>query len=63
MEKRLKRSKRNIMIAGVCGGLAEYLDMDYSIVRILYALLSILSGGFIGLFIYFLSMLIIPQDY
>ena len=38
MEKKLKRSA-NKMIAGVCGGLAEYLGMDATIVRVIYALL------------------------
>ena len=35
--KRLYRSRRNSMIAGVCGGLAEYLNMDPTVVRLIYA--------------------------
>ncbi len=62
MKKQLKRSRNNVMLAGVCGGIAEYLDMDYSVVRILYVLLSVLSSGFPGLLIYFILMIIIPQD-
>ena len=49
MEKKLKRSA-NKMIAGVCGGLAEYLGMDATIVRVIYALL-VLFGG-VGILLY-----------
>ncbi len=62
MKKELKRSRNNVMIAGVCGGIAEYLDMDYSVVRVLYVLLSVLSSGFPGVLVYVILMLIMPQD-
>ena len=46
MEKRLRRSTRDCKIAGVCGGLAEYLDIDATVVRIAYILLSFFSAAF-----------------
>ena len=55
MEKKLKRSA-NKMIAGVCGGLAEYLGMDATIVRVIYALL-VLFGG-VGILLYLILALL-----
>jgi phage shock protein C len=59
--KKLKRSKKERMIAGVCGGLAEYFDMDPSMVRILYVLVSILSAAFPGTLAYIIMWIIIPE--
>ncbi|ERI95476.1 PspC domain protein [Clostridiales bacterium oral taxon 876 str. F0540] len=47
------------MIAGVCGGLAEYLDFDASIIRVLWALSILLLGT--GLLIYIVCAIIIPN--
>ena len=58
MEKKLKRSA-NKMIAGVCGGLAEYLGMDVTIVRVIYALL-VLFGG-VGILLYIILALLMPK--
>ena len=58
MEKKLKRSA-NKMIAGVCGGLAEYLGMDVTIVRVIYALLVICGG--VGLLLYLILALLMPK--
>lgn len=60
-KKRLMRSK-NGMIAGVCGGIADYLNMDATIVRILYVLLSLLSAAFPGTIVYFILWLVIPKE-
>lgn len=59
MEKKLYRSNSNRMVAGVCGGLAEYLDFDASIIRILWALSVLLLGT--GLLIYIVCAIIIPN--
>ncbi len=59
--KRLKRSYNDRMIAGVCGGLAEYFDLDSTLVRVGYVLLSVLSAGFPGLLVYIVLWLIIPE--
>ena len=58
--RRLTRSNRNKMIAGVCGGLAEYLDMDPTVVRVLYVLISILSAAFPGIVAYIILMFLMP---
>lgn len=58
--RRLTRSNRNKMIAGVCGGLAEYLDMDPTLVRVLYILVSILSAAFPGVIAYIILMFVMP---
>jgi phage shock protein C len=58
--RRLTRSNRNKMIAGVCGGLAEYLNMDPTVVRVLYVLVSILSAAFPGVIAYIVLMFLMP---
>ncbi len=58
--RRLTRSNRNKMIAGVCGGLAEYFDMDPTVVRVLYILVSILSAAFPGVIAYIILMFLMP---
>ncbi|PCH70448.1 MAG: stress-responsive transcriptional regulator [Bacteroidales bacterium] len=61
MSKKLKRSS-NKMIAGVCAGIAEYLGLDVSLVRILYVLLSIFSAGFPGLLVYIIFWFVLPDN-
>ena len=58
MEKKLYRSNTNKTIAGVCGGLAEYLNIDPTIIRVIWALVA-LSGA--GLVAYLICALIIPE--
>ncbi len=62
MEKKLRRSRNNQMIAGVCAGIAEYLNVDVTIVRVAYVLLSVLSVGFPGIIVYIILMFIMPLD-
>jgi phage shock protein PspC (stress-responsive transcriptional regulator) len=57
---RLHRSTGNRMIAGVCGGLAEWLGWDPTLVRILYVVVSIASAAFPGFLIYLVLWLIMP---
>jgi phage shock protein C len=57
--KRLYRSRDNRMISGVCAGLAEYLDVDPTIVRLLFVLGLVAGGG--TFFAYLVMMLIIPE--
>ena len=57
--KRLYRSNRNKMICGVCGGIAEYFNIDPTIVRLGFA---ILAFSWKGLLIYFLAAIIIPME-
>jgi len=59
--KRLYRSKKQRMIAGVCGGIAEYINTDPTIIRLLWAILTILTGFFPGILAYLLAWIIIPE--
>lgn len=61
MEKRLYRSKRYSVIAGVCGGFAEYFNIDPIITRILWIALSLASLG-TGVIIYVIAAIIMPED-
>ncbi|MCR5322641.1 MAG: PspC domain-containing protein [Lachnospiraceae bacterium] len=59
MEKRLHRSITDRKIAGVCGGIAEYFNIDPTIVRVLWAVFSCMGGG--GLLAYIVACLIMPE--
>jgi len=59
VEKKLTRSA-NKVLAGVCGGIAEYFDVDPTLIRVIYAVLAIFSAGFPGLLLYLILMLIMP---
>ena len=58
MNKKLYRNTDNKMIAGVCSGLAEYINIDPTIVRLIWALIA-LSGA--GLVAYLVAAIIIPE--
>ena len=58
MEKKLYRNPQNRILAGVCSGLAEYLNIDPTIVRVIWALVG-LSGA--GLLAYLICALLIPE--
>ena len=58
MNKKLYRNTENKMIAGVCSGVGEYLNIDPTIVRLIWALIA-LSGA--GLLAYLIAALIIPE--
>jgi len=58
MEKKLYRSSHNRIIAGVCSGLAEYLNIDPTVVRVIWALVSISGAGILA---YLVCALIIPE--
>jgi phage shock protein C len=60
--KRLRRSRDDRIIAGVCGGVAEWLGWDPTLVRVLYVLLSISSAGFPGILVYLVLWLIVPEE-
>jgi phage shock protein C len=57
----LRRSKTNRQIAGVVGGLAEYFNMDATLLRVVYVVGSIVSAAFPGLLVYVLLWLLIPE--
>ncbi|MEX0598994.1 MAG: PspC domain-containing protein, partial [Rhodothermales bacterium] len=58
---RLTRSVSDRMIAGVCGGLAEFFDVDSTLVRVVFVLLSVLSAAFPGLLVYVVLCLVLPE--
>ena len=57
----LYRSQRYRMIAGVCGGIAEWLGWSPTWVRLLYVLVSILSVAFPGLIVYIILWIVMPD--
>ena len=59
-DKRLVRSSSQKMIAGVCGGVAQYLGWDVTIVRLLWIVLTLAGGS--GILIYLILWLVMPQD-
>ena len=61
MKKRLLRSVRDRKLGGVCGGLAEYFDIDPTIVRLAWAFVSLASVG-VGVLAYFVAWIIIPEN-
>jgi phage shock protein C len=58
-QHRLYRSQTNKVFAGVCGGLAEYLTVDTTIVRLIWVLLTLLGGS--GIILYILAFFIVPE--
>lgn len=61
MKKTLARSSTDRKISGVCGGIAEYLNIDSTIIRVAFILI-VFAGGF-GLLLYILAAIIMPMDY
>ncbi len=57
----LRRSRRNRLIAGVCGGLAEWLGWSVTGVRVLYVLVSLLSAAFPGIVVYIILWVVMPE--
>ena len=60
MEKKLNRSRTDKKICGVCGGLAKYLNMDVTVVRLLAVLLTLFVGE--GLIAYIVAALVMPEE-
>ncbi len=58
----LKRSRENRMVAGVCGGIAEWLDWSPTLVRFLFVLVSIASAAFPGILVYLLMWILMPEQ-
>ena len=59
MNRKLYRSNTNRMICGVCGGIGEYLNIDPTLVRLIWALVACSGAGVVA---YLLAAVIIPQD-
>lgn len=59
MQKKLYRTTNGKMIAGVCGGVGEYLNIDPTVIRLLWVLFAFFGGG--GILAYIIAALIIPE--
>lgn len=60
MKKRLYRSTDNVMLAGVCSGLADFLGIDPTIVRLVWAVLALTAGT--GVLLYIIAAVVISKD-
>ncbi|UCD28606.1 MAG: PspC domain-containing protein [Planctomycetota bacterium] len=60
-QRSLRRSSSDYMIAGVCGGLAEYFGLSPTRMRIVYVLLSIFSAAFPGILVYIALWILLPR--
>ena len=58
--KRLYRSRTDRQLAGVCGGLANYLEIDPTMIRIAFVLLALFGGP--GLLLYIIMALVVPEE-
>jgi phage shock protein C len=58
--RKLYRSKTNRQLAGVCGGLAEYFNLDATLIRVLFVVLAVLGGS--GIVLYLALWIIVPKE-
>jgi phage shock protein C len=58
--RKLYRSRTNRQVAGVCGGLAQYFNIDATLIRVLFILLAVLGGS--GLVLYLAMWIIVPKE-
>ena len=59
-QKRMVRSRTNRMLCGVCGGLAEYFNVDPALIRLIFVGMTLLHGS--GLLIYVLLCIVMPEE-
>lgn len=59
-KKKLYRSTTDKMLTGVCGGLAEYLEMDSTVVRLVWTLVVIFTGFMPGVLVYIIAAIVMP---
>jgi phage shock protein C len=62
VKRPLKKSRGNRVIAGVVGGLAEYIGMDPALARVLYVLISVFSAAFPGILVYLILLVVMPES-
>jgi len=62
MTQRLSRSRTDRMLAGVCGGLAEYFGIDPTIVRVVFAVATVMTALLPGILLYAVMALVMPAD-
>lgn len=59
--KKLRRSRKDKMLAGVCAGLADFFGLDVTLVRVFYALATVFTA-FAGVLIYAILWIIVPEE-
>jgi phage shock protein C len=57
--RKLYRSRNQRMVAGVCGGLADYFDIDATVIRVLFLILAVFGGS--GLVVYLVMWIVVPD--
>lgn len=62
LSRPLRRSRTNRMVAGVMGGIAEYLGVDATLVRVIFVVGSVLSAAFPGTLVYLILWLVLPEQ-
>lgn len=63
MEQKKLTKSENKVLAGVCAGLAEYMGMDITVMRILYVLLTFCLAAFPGVLLYLIMALVMPEPW
>jgi phage shock protein C len=62
MEKKLYRSREHRILMGLCGGVGAYFEVDPNLARLVYAVLTVLTGVFPGMIAYVLGVFIVPLE-
>jgi phage shock protein C len=60
--RRLYRNQKSRMIGGVCGGLAKYWNVDVTIIRVIYVVMTLITNFFLGIAVYVIALLVIPSE-
>lgn len=60
--RKLKKSASNKKVAGVCGGIADYFDLDPTLIRVGCILLTLFSGVFGGILVYVILTFVMPDE-
>ncbi|MBO4211171.1 MAG: PspC domain-containing protein [Oscillospiraceae bacterium] len=60
MKKRLMKSRTDRKLAGVCGGIAEYLEVDPTVIRLVWVIVSLIGGS--GLLAYIAAAILMPEE-
>jgi phage shock protein PspC (stress-responsive transcriptional regulator) len=58
----LRRSRQHRVLAGVCGGIADWLGWDPTLVRVLFVLVSVCSAAFPGILVYAILWIVMPSE-
>jgi phage shock protein C len=62
MNKKLYRSMADRKLCGVCGGIAEYFDLDPTVIRLLWVVMTLFTAAFPGVLAYIICAIIVPQQ-